>query len=219
MKRAMATQKTRASAATTDEIARAPASQEAQSESGAESWDPDPSHDGDTMQSEPISWLFDDAYGCDVIIADDRWQSFFDTSLEQDTKTLVRFCAGLIEDKRFDMCLRWTNDAEMQSLNAQFRDKDKATNVLSFPNELPSADGEALFLGDVAFGFETMAGEAQQMGVSIEAHMRHLIIHGLLHLMGFDHETEEDATEMEGLEIAALAVIGVSNPYFEDAIS
>ena len=205
MKRAMAIDKT---------------PQDAQTEADAESCEPAPSQNSaDSTEPDHISWLFDECFGCDVIIADERWQPHFDVSLEQDTQELVRFCTGLIEDKQFDVCLRWTNDAEMRSLNAQFRDKDNATNVLSFPNDMPRAKGETLFIGDLAFGFETMAAEAQAMGLTIGAHMRHLIIHGLLHLIGFDHETEEDAQEMEGLEIAALAVIGVSSPYPEDALS
>ena len=70
----------------------------------------------------------------------------------------------------------------MQQLNSQFRDKDKATNVLSFPDDEMSDNG-MMRIGDLAFGFETMAEEASQMGITISAHMRHLIIHGLLHLI------------------------------------
>lgn len=169
---------------------------------------------GDSLGAErDIFWEFDATHQLDVIIADERWNAYFDEALTRDVHQLVRFVSALIEGDGFTACLRWTNDDEMRALNAQFRDKDKATNVLSFPYDTAPEDEDALRLGDLAFGFETMAAEAQDMGISVGAHMRHLIIHGLLHLIGCDHENEDDATEMEGLEIAALSVIGVSNPY------
>ena len=169
---------------------------------------------GDSLGSDrDIFWEFDANHNLDVIIADERWAPHFDEALTRDVHQLVRFVSALIEGDGFSACLRWTNDGEMQALNAQFRDKDKATNVLSFPHDFDAEDDEALYLGDLAFGFETMAAEADNMGIAVGAHMRHLIIHGLLHLSGFDHENDDDATEMEGLEIAALSVIGVSNPY------
>ena len=177
----------------------------------------DTPHPCDTSTDDDISWVFDSHHALDLIIADNRWAQFVTDDLQKDVKQLVLFVSGLLENKGFSACLRWTNDAEMKALNAQFRDKDKATNVLSFPNDFPNhsegEDDEGLYLGDLAFGYETMAKEASDMGITVAAHMRHLIIHGLLHLIGCDHEEEEDATEMEGLEIAALSVIGVENPY------
>lgn len=147
-----------------------------------------------------------------LIIADARWQAQIDEALEADCGQLVKFVSGLLEQSGFTACLRLTDDQEMQELNHQFRETDKATNVLSF------ADGSAdeayqVRLGDLAFGYETMAAEAEHLAISVGAHLRHLIIHGLLHLIGFDHMDEEEAEEMEGLEIAALALIGVDNPY------
>ena len=162
---------------------------------------------------QDISWAFDAHHSFDNIIADARWAPYFDEALQKDAHQLVIFASALIEDDGFTACLRWTDDAEMHALNAQFRDKDKATNILSFPNDSAQGDDEALHLGDMAFGFDTIAKEAEDMSISMADHMRHLIIHGLLHLIGFDHEHEDDAAEMEGLEIAALSVIGVGNPY------
>lgn len=171
---------------------------------------------------DDIVWTFDAHHSLDVIIADDRWAAYITNDLKSDVAQLVSFVSALIEGQGFHVCLRWTNNAEMQALNAQFREKDKATNVLSFPNDFPFDEGDVIALGDAAFGFETMMSESQQMGITIDQHIRHLIIHALLHLAGFDHEEDEDATEMEGLEIAALAVIGVDNPYqeapFEDVV-
>ena len=157
-------------------------------------------------------WEYPKGNQLELIIADPRWQSHIDDALKQDVAQLVLFVHELIEEPSFAACLRWTDDSEMQQLNSQFRDKDKATNVLSFPDDEKSDNG-MMRIGDLAFGFETMAEEASQMGITISAHMRHLIIHGLLHLIGFDHEDEEDGEEMEALEIAALSVIGVENPY------
>ncbi len=170
----------------------------------------------DANPDDDIPWVFDATHQLDIIIADDRWSPYFDEALKADVSQLVRFVSELIEGDGFTAALRWTNDSEMKALNAQFRDKDKATNVLSFPHEPMDAiagDEAGLYLGDLAFGYETMEAEAEDMEIKIGDHMRHLIIHGLLHLIGCDHENEEDAEEMEGLEMAALSVIGVSNPY------
>ena len=114
----------------------------------------------------------------------------------------------------------FTSDAEVQVLNAEWRGKDKPTNVLSFPMlaredllDLPD-DGPPELLGDIALAYETCAREAAEKGIALEDHASHLIVHGLLHLAGLDHEiSEEDAREMELLEIKALALIGIADPY------
>ena len=159
-----------------------------------------------------LTYHIDTDHHLSVIIADQRWAAYVDTALEADCGQLVRFVSALLETSGFTACVRLTDDHEMQALNGQFRDQDKATNVLSFPDGSADDDG-LLRLGDLAFGFETMAREADQMEISIAAHIRHLIIHGLLHLIGFDHMDEAEAEEMEALEIAALTVIGVASPY------
>ena len=163
-----------------------------------------PSKEGQEATLEPDSlpqdylWQFDKGSALELIIADDRWASYINDDLQKDIAQLIIFVAELLEAPRFTACLRWTNDREMTSLNSQFRDKDKATNVLSFPDG-EAEDNDSIRLGDLAFGFETMAEEARQMDITIAAHMRHLIIHGLLHLCGFDHEDIDDAEEMEML--------------------
>lgn len=100
------------------------------------------------------------------------------------------------------------DDAALRALNKQWRGKDKATNVLSFP---AAADGDQL--GDIALAAETVAAEAVAQGKSFEAHMTHLLVHGLLHLLGYDHEQDAEAEIMEGRERMILAGLGISDPY------
>lgn len=113
-----------------------------------------------------------------------------------------------------------TSDAEVHALNRQWRGKDRPTNVLSFPMlaraqllALP-AEGPPEMLGDIALAHETCAREAAEKGVPLTDHAAHLLVHGLLHLAGYDHETgPADAKAMEKLEIKALALMGIANPY------
>ncbi len=101
------------------------------------------------------------------------------------------------------------DDAAVQDLNARFRGRDAATNVLSFP----AAASAAPHLGDVALACGVCAREAQAQGKPLEAHLRHLVVHGVLHLLGFDHESDAEAEAMEALERSVLAVQGVPDPY------
>lgn len=125
-----------------------------------------------------------------------------------------------LANERLSASLLFADDAEVRTLNREWRAKDKPTNVLSFPMlvradllALP-ADGPEELLGDIALALETCAREAADKGVSLESHAAHLIVHGLLHLAGFDHETSiADAAAMEALEIKALALLGIADPY------
>lgn len=101
------------------------------------------------------------------------------------------------------------DDATVRRLNGTYRSKDKPTNVLSFS----SGDPEGLTLGDVVLACETIRAEAIDLGISARHHTQHLVVHGLLHLLGFDHETDAEATAMEHLETEILAAIGVADPY------
>jgi probable rRNA maturation factor len=116
--------------------------------------------------------------------------------------------------------LLFTSDEEVHTLNLDWRGKDKPTNVLSFPMleredilDLPS-DGPPEMIGDIAIAYETCAREAEEKGITLQDHTTHLLIHGLLHLIGLDHEiSAKDAREMELLEIKALAQVGIADPY------
>ena len=129
--------------------------------------------------------------------------------------------ANLIDKKvSVEVAVKLSDDAEVQSLNANYRGKDKPTNVLSFPMVQPdllqslenSDDGEAL-LGDIILARETCAAEAAEKDISLHQHATHLMVHGTLHLLGYNHENEADAERMEDLEVKALASLGLPNPY------
>lgn len=111
-----------------------------------------------------------------------------------------------------------TDDRAMAALNEQWRGKEGPTNVLSFPgDDRPSAPGAPVFLGDIVLAFETLEREAAGDGKPFADHLAHLVIHGVLHLLGYDHETDDEASEMEALETELLAGLGVPDPYREDA--
>ena len=107
------------------------------------------------------------------------------------------------------------SDALVRRLNSTYRGKDTATNVLSFPFQKPPGvgAGDGAYLGDVVLAAETMRREADERAIERRHHLQHLVIHGLLHLLGYDHETDSQAEEMERLEIEVLATIGVPDPY------
>ena len=119
-----------------------------------------------------------------------------------------------------EVSVRFTSDKEVKALNASWRGKDRATNVLSFPMldpaELPSlarAEGESL-LGDIVVAHGVCAEEAAAKGISVRDHARHLVVHGMLHLLGYDHERgDAEAEAMEAAERRALAALGVADPY------
>ena len=108
------------------------------------------------------------------------------------------------------LTLLLTNNATVRDLNARFRGKDSATNVLSFPAaETPGSD----HLGDIALAFGVCAREAAEQGKPLAHHLSHLVAHGVLHLLGFDHEDEGDAEQMEALERTILRGLGMPDPY------
>ena len=118
--------------------------------------------------------------------------------------------------------IRLTGDEEVRALNAQWRGKDKPTNVLSFPmaeaDELDddADDGPEFMLGDIVLALGVCAAEAADKAISIEAHASHLLVHGTLHLLGYDHHDDDAAADMEAREVRALARLGIADPY-EDA--
>jgi len=150
----------------------------------------------------------------DIIFADDRW--------DQTTITRLAQMAGqAVLPQGAAVAVLATHDAQIAHLNAEFRGKVVPTNVLSWPSEdlcaqtpgdMPAAPTD-MELGDIALAYETCLQEAQDQGKSFEDHLTHLLLHGMLHLLGYDHITDEDAQIMEAIEIKALANMGISNPY------
>ncbi|RAU18211.1 rRNA maturation RNase YbeY [Nitrincola tibetensis] len=113
---------------------------------------------------------------------------------------------------RAEVCIRIVTEDESRELNHTWRGKDSSTNVLSFPFEAPPGVPTDL-IGDLAICADVVAREAQEQNKPLLHHWAHMVIHGLLHLIGFDHINDIDAEEMEALEINLLAQLGISNPY------
>jgi len=159
-----------------------------------------------------------------AIEADEEWDS--SSSWEQ----LVRRAAeAAIAESAFpqlatgarpvELSVRLSGDDDVRKLNAQWRGKDRATNVLSFPmaesDDLTSAklaDAE-LLLGDIILARGVCEAEAADKGVSVEDHATHLVVHGTLHLLGYDHHDDDQAADMEAREVRALSRLGIANPY------
>lgn len=123
-----------------------------------------------------------------------------------------------MNDKNREMVIRVVDVAEIHDLNLRYRGKDKATNVLSFQSEtLPDLDDA--HLGDLVICASVVASEALQQGKTVQAHWAHLVIHGVLHLRGFDHQTDQQADEMEKIEIQILERMGIANPYLQTPLT
>jgi probable rRNA maturation factor len=132
---------------------------------------------------------------------------------------LVRVAATAVAAEldlaRSEVCVALSNDVQVAELNKSYRGKAAPTNVLSFPAgpTIPIDEDEARFLGDVVIALETLQREAGDLGLPVEHHMQHLVVHGLLHLLGYDHRTDTEAQAMEGLEVRILARLGIADPY------
>lgn len=146
----------------------------------------------------------------DLRIADPRWEVL------GDVEALAAHVLGLASARMKsggEMAVLLTDDAEMHALNQQWRGIDKPTDVLSFPSESPEIPGQPQYLGDVAVGYETALRDAEAMQRPFEGHISHLLVHGFLHLLGYDHIEAADATIMEPLEAEILAGLGWPDPY------
>lgn len=162
----------------------------------------------------------------DVVIEDDRWESVgFEILAERAVRASLR--ALDLPETGLTLCVMGCADARIAVLNGEFRGKEKPTNVLSWPSwDLsPDTDGAGPdrpeigsddapeSLGDIALAWETCLTEAEASGKPLADHVTHLIVHGTLHLLGFDHVREADAARMEALEVSILATLGLSDPY------
>jgi probable rRNA maturation factor len=116
-------------------------------------------------------------------------------------------------DEDFEVSVMLTDDAQIRELNRTWRGKDKPTNVLSFPAPEPPGATGPRHLGDIALAYETLVRESEEESKELAHHFAHLIVHGVLHLLGYDHEVEAEADIMEALEVKALATLGIADPY------
>ncbi len=135
-------------------------------------------------------------------------------------ETLARACTDAVwarlalPQKPTELSLVLTDDASIRKINAEWRNKDKATNVLSFPAfDIAAGDAPGPMLGDIIIAYETVEREAGEEQKSFSQHLHHMIVHGLLHLLGYDHEDEEEAEEMEALEREILHALAIPDPY------
>jgi probable rRNA maturation factor len=159
-----------------------------------------------------------------AIDADEEWDS------SRSWEPLVRKAAAAAiaesafpqladSSRRVELSVRLAGDEEVRALNDHWRGKDKPTNVLSFPMAEPyeleqsDEDGPAIMLGDLILAHGVCAREAAEKAISVEQHATHLLVHGTLHLLGYDHQADADAADMEEREIRALAKLGLANPY------
>ena len=159
----------------------------------------------------------------ETIIEDIRWKLLNLGGLAQRAEQATLMYFGL-NPAEFEISVLGGNDERLASLNDSFRDRPSATNVLSWPargraaatrggHPLLPQIGEAPDLGDIALAYETCLREAEAAKLEMSDHVLHLIVHGILHLLGYDHEDEQDAMVMERSEIEILSILGVANPY------
>jgi probable rRNA maturation factor len=160
----------------------------------------------------------------DVNIQESAWESLLPNAEVLARKVVRHVCelTGLSDyAKRIEVSFLLTDDDSIQELNHQYRDKDKPTNVLSFPQEKMEPgeyeewEEEEVVLGDVICALQTMQKEAEEQGKTFQHHVMHLWVHGLLHLQGYDHGTEREAAVMEALEVEILQDFSIANPYDE----
>ncbi len=158
----------------------------------------------------------------DSALDDDRWSLVSFETLAETAATAALTHLGL-DPAQYEIAILACDDARIAELNADFRDKPQPTNVLSWPSEERGAeiDGETPLppdqtdpeLGDIAIAYDTCQREAAEAGKQMADHVTHLVVHGTLHLLGYDHERDADATLMEGLETRILGNLGLADPY------
>ena len=157
----------------------------------------------------------------EIVRHSELWDSIEVSGDALSRAALAAFAAtSAAPDAPCEVTLVLTDDDEMRELNRTWRGKDSSTNVLSFPAGEPvgEAHGEPSPLGDIVLAGETVIEEAKVKGIPAADHAAHLVVHGMLHLLGFDHERDADAERMEALETKVLAGLGIADPYAGDAL-
>lgn len=152
----------------------------------------------------------------DVDIQDAQWLTHLRTARALCRRAALAALAGAPRQSPTDaaLAIALAGDAAVRVLNRDFRGKDKPTNVLSFPADArATAPGAPRFLGDIVLARQTVAREARAQHKRLADHVMHLVVHGTLHLLGYDHEVDAEAVRMERLEVRILAGLGVPDPY------
>ena len=139
-------------------------------------------------------------------------------ALARETIAAAAAESGLAREDGAEVSLCLADDARLRELNLRWRGVDKPTNVLSFPAALPGRFGQLVAVGDIALAYETLTREANELGAPLADHYRHLVAHGFLHLIGYDHATDEEAERMEGLETRIMARLGAADPYTREVV-
>jgi probable rRNA maturation factor len=139
-------------------------------------------------------------------------------AIARETISAAAVESGVVLREGVEVSLCLGDDATLRALNSRWRGVDKPTNVLSFPSAPPGLPGNPTTLGDIALAYETLAREADDLGVTLADHYRHLLAHGFLHLVGYDHETDTEAERMEALETRILARLGPGDPYAREVV-
>lgn len=145
----------------------------------------------------------------DISIDDARWNDALQSPPALTQSAVEGILGKLSVEDGAELSVVFTSDIHVQILNHEYRGKDKPTNVLSFPQDMP-------MLGDIVLAYETIERESVEQKKSFEDHLTHLLVHGALHLLGYDHEDDKEAEEMEALEIEILAGLDIKNPYAND---
>lgn len=161
----------------------------------------------------------------DIVIEDPRWAGVLESAAETAAAAAL---AGLgLPAAGFQLCVMGCDDARIAALNSDFRDKARPTNVLSWPSEdrasdmagaapdlpAPGDPDDPEHLGDIAIAWETCVAEAAEQDKPLHDHVTHLIVHATLHLLGYDHEDDDDAELMEATEVRILSSLGIADPY------
>ena len=149
----------------------------------------------------------------DIMIEAGDWSRLEDAEALAQKAAEAALAVTYEANEAFEASVMLTDDAQIRELNRTWRAKDKPTNVLSFPApEQPGLSGPR-HLGDIALAYETLVRESEEESKELAHHFAHLIVHGVLHLLGYDHEVEAEADIMEALEVKALATLGIADPY------
>ena len=160
----------------------------------------------------------------DIAVEQDQWPNC-ENLIRDRVMLALKSCTTDTGGRPCELSIVLTGDDHIQELNRDYRDKDKATNVLSFPALESPAAGEItlepgpVHLGDIVLAFGVVQMQAKDQEIAFDDHLSHLIIHGVLHLIGYDHIDDDEAEEMEALEIALLEQLGIANPYGSEAQS